>query len=52
VERTWGAFSRMIRMPGPVDSEKTTAAFKDGVLTVTLPKTAAAKGNVIPVKAG
>jgi HSP20 family protein len=52
VERAWGAFARTIRLPGPVDTEKTTAAFKDGLLTVTLPKTAAAKGSFIPVKAG
>ena len=52
VERAWGAFTRTIPLPGPVDTEKTAAAFKDGVLTVTLPKTAAAKGTFIPVKAG
>ena len=52
VERAWGAFTRTIPLPGPVDTEKTAAAFKDGVLTVTLPKTAAAKGCFIPVKAG
>jgi HSP20 family protein len=52
VERAWGAFARTIRLPGSVDTEKTTAAFKDGLLTVTLPKTAAAKGSFIPVKAG
>jgi HSP20 family protein len=52
MERAWGAFARTIPLPGPVDTEKTTAAFKDGVLTVTLPKTMAAKGNFIPVKAG
>ena len=51
VERAWGTFARMIPLPGPVDGEKTTAAFKAGVLTVTLPKAAAAKGNFIPVKA-
>lgn len=51
-ERAWGAFTRTIPLPGPVDNEKTTAAFKDGVLTVMLPKMAAAKGSFIPVKAG
>jgi HSP20 family protein len=51
-ERAWGAFTRTIPLPGPVDTEKTTAAFKDGVLTVMLPKMAAAKGSFIPVKAG
>ena len=51
-ERAWGAFTRTVPLPGPVDTEKTTAAFKDGVLTVMLPKMAAAKGSFIPVKAG
>ena len=51
-ERAWGAFTRTIPLPGPVDTEKTTAAFKDGVLTVMLPKMATAKGSFIPVKAG
>ena len=50
MERVWGAFTRTIPLPGPVDVEKITAAFKDGVLTVTLPKAAAAKGSFIPVK--
>ena len=52
VERAWGTFVRTVPLPSPVDTEKTTAAFKDGVLTVTLPKTTAAKGTFIPVKAG
>jgi HSP20 family protein len=51
-ERAWGAFTRTVPLPGPVDTENTTAAFKDGVLTVMLPKMAAAKGSFIPVKAG
>ena len=37
--------------PGPVDTEKVTAAFKNGVLTVTMPKAPTAKGTQIPVKA-
>jgi len=51
VERSYGAFSRMMRLPAPVDSSKATASFKDGVLTITLPKTPEAKGTTIPVKA-
>ena len=49
VERAWGRFARMIPLPGPVDAEKTTATFREGVLTVTLPKTAAARA---PINAG
>jgi HSP20 family molecular chaperone IbpA len=34
-----------------IDGSKVTATFKNGVLTVMLPKTPAAKGTMIPVKA-
>ncbi len=51
VERSWGAFARTIALPAGVDTEKVNATFKDGVLTVKLPKTPAAKGTTIPVKA-
>lgn len=50
VERSWGAFSRTIALPVGVDTEKVNATFKDGVLTVKLQKTPAAKGTTIPVK--
>ncbi|MBI4587832.1 MAG: Hsp20/alpha crystallin family protein [Candidatus Rokubacteria bacterium] len=51
VERSYGAFARSIRLPVPVAGEKVTATFKNGVLMVTLPKTPAARGTTIPVKA-
>ena len=52
VERSWGEFTRAIALPGAADTENVNATFKDGVLTITLPKTPAAKGTTIPVKAG
>jgi HSP20 family protein len=42
---------RSVRLPAPVDSGKVSAAFKDGVVTITLPKAPGAKGATIPVKA-
>jgi Hsp20/alpha crystallin family len=51
VERSWGDFVRTITLPAGVETEKVNAIFKDGVLTVKLPKTPAAKGTAIPVKA-
>jgi HSP20 family protein len=51
MERSYGAFARSLRLPVPVDAGKVTATFKNGVLTVTLPKGAAAKGTAIPIKA-
>ncbi len=39
VERGYGAFSRVIRVPGTVEEENITARFDKGVLTITLPRT-------------
>ena len=44
-ERRYGSFSRTLRVPDSVDPEKVTAAMKDGVLTVVIPKTASAKAT-------
>ncbi len=52
MERTYGAFTRSVRLPVTVDGSKVTATFKNGLLTITLPKTTAAKGTTIPIKAG
>ena len=49
VERSYGAFMRAVRLPVPVDAGKVAASFKNGVLTITLPKTPAGKGTAIPV---
>lgn len=50
VERSWGTFMRAFRMPAAVAGDKVAATFKDGTLTVTLPKAPEAKGTTIPVK--
>ena len=42
VERSYGSFSRTIPLSADVDKDKVGAAFRKGVLTVTLPKTAKA----------
>jgi HSP20 family protein len=49
-ERSYGAFARAVRLPEAVDSSKATATFKNGLLTVTLPKGPEAKGTMIPIK--
>lgn len=53
-ERHFGSFQRSFTLPKGVDSNKIGAAFKKGVLTVTLPKTAEAQKSQkkIEVKAG
>lgn len=50
VERERGAFTRNIRMPVEVEGSQVQANFKNGLLTITLPKAPAAKGTEVPVK--
>lgn len=40
VERSYGTFQRSVRLPFPINPEQVQAHFENGVLTVTLPKTA------------
>ena len=51
IERSYGAFTRTVRLPVAVEGSKVDAKFKNGLLTVTLPKTPGAKGITVPVKA-
>lgn len=51
-ERFFGRFQRSIALPKPVNVEAVHATYKDGVLTVTLPKTEEAKPKQIPVNVG
>jgi len=48
-ERFFGKFHRTLALPKPVQSDKATATYKDGILTVTLPKTEEAKTKQIQV---
>lgn len=50
IERSYGSFTRSIRLPGQVQSNKINASFKNGVLKVTLPKTEEAKKKEIKIK--
>ncbi len=51
-EREAGKFSRVISLPGHIDTDKVEANCTDGILTVVLPKQAAAKAKQISVKTG
>ncbi len=53
VERSFGSFERSIRVPEEVSVDKIKASFKNGVLSVTLPKSEIAKEQArkIEVKA-
>ncbi len=48
-ERAVGTFARTIKLPVEVDADKVQAAFRDGVLTITLPKSAAARPRKIQI---
>jgi len=49
-ERGFGHFNRSIELPGYVDSDNVSAQFKNGVLTITLPKREEVKPRRIEVK--
>jgi HSP20 family protein len=49
-ERAVGEVSRTVRLPSPVTVEGSTATYKHGMLTLTLPKAAAATTKQIPVR--
>lgn len=44
-----GAFSRTVDIPYPVDKEKATATYQDGILEVVLPKTPEAKRKTVKI---
>ena len=50
-ERTTGKFARSVRVSTPVESDKIEAAYENGLIKLTLPKTPAAQPRQIPVKA-
>jgi len=48
-ERWTGRFERIFQLPIPVQADKVRAAYRDGVLTVTLPKVEAVKPKEIKI---
>jgi HSP20 family protein len=48
-ERFVGRFNRTVTRPSPVDAGKVKAEYKDGVLTITLPKTEEARPKKLTV---
>lgn len=50
IERNYGKFVRSFAVPTAFDTEKIAAAYKNGVLSVTLPKKEAAKPRQIKVE--
>jgi len=50
IERRSGAFSRSITLPRGVDGDNIKAVLKDGVLTITAPKTGNPAGKTIAIE--
>lgn len=49
-ERNTGRFARVLRLPVPVDASAVAATLRDGVLEVTLPRTAATRPRRIEIQ--
>ena len=50
-ERAYGRFQRQVALPQPVNADSVKAAYKDGVLIITLPKSAEARPKPIVISA-
>lgn len=51
-ERASGPFRRVVTLNVPVEADKAEAAFKDGVLTLTIPKAEETRPRTIKVSTG
>lgn len=51
-EFRYGKFQRVIPLPSPIENTAVSADYKDGILTLTLPKAEEAKNKVVKVKLG
>jgi HSP20 family protein len=49
-ERSYGSFERAFALPSTVDGEKISAEYRNGVLTVSVPKAERARPREIPVR--
>jgi HSP20 family protein len=49
VDRSYGTFTRTFSLPNSIDADKVAANFKDGVLTLTMPKKEEAKPKTIKI---
>ena len=50
VERSYGTFTRSIRIPNEVQSDKINASYKNGVLKIVLPKSEGPKKKEVKIK--
>jgi HSP20 family protein len=50
IERAHGEFFRALRLPSPIKEDEIQASYRDGVLSITLPKTEASKTRAIEIE--
>ncbi len=50
IERSYGSFTRSVRLPNEVQRDKISASYKNGILKVTLPKSEEAKKKEVKIK--
>lgn len=50
IERSYGKFSRSFVLPSDVDGSRVAASFKDGLLTITVPKPEQAQPKKIEIR--
>lgn len=51
-ERRYGRFERSFRLPDGIDTEKLSAHYENGILTLTLPKAETARARRIEISSG
>jgi HSP20 family protein len=51
MERAYGSFTRSFTLPNTLDATNVRAEYKDGLLTLMLPKKAASKSRTVEIKA-
>ena len=49
-ERSFGSFERSFQVPEGIDTDKIAASFKNGILSVTLPKSAEAQKQATKIE--
>ena len=50
IERSYGTFCRVLTLPADVHEDQVRAAYKNGVLTIVMPKTEKALGRTIEIE--
>ncbi|KYC38093.1 heat-shock protein Hsp20 [Scytonema hofmannii PCC 7110] len=51
-EFRYGKFQRVLNLPFPVQNEKVQADYRDGILTLTLPKVESVRNRVVKINLG